>query len=431
MKINPAQLFFILIITCLIAGCKETRSENDEKGKLTLKNRSSTYKGLVMAGYQGWFNAENDGAARGWNHYKKNQLFEPGNCKIDFWPEMTEYEKQYLTPFYYADGKQATLFSSFDESTVDLHFKWMKDYGIDGVFVQRFVTNLKNETSYRHNQKVLASAFKASEKYERILCIMYDLSGIAAGEETILIEDWKKLVEQYNLKNDSCPENYLQHNGKPLVVVWGAGFNDNRKYGLTHVKTIVDFLKNDPQYGGFSVMLGVPTYWRTLEKDTQSDSLLHTIIQSIDIVHPWFVGRYNENSYPAFKTLIPEDITWCKKHHLDYVPTVFPGFSWHNMYPEFPSNQIPRNKGEFFWKQISGALSFGAEMIYVAMFDEIDEGTAIFKCAHYVPVGESLFVPIEKEIPSDYYLWLTGTAGKMLRREIPLQSDIPVYNLQK
>jgi glycoprotein endo-alpha-1,2-mannosidase len=129
--------------------------------------------------------------------------------------------------------------------------------------------------------------------------------------------------------------------------------------------------------------------------------------------------------------LIPEDITWCKKHHLDYVPTVFPGFSWHNMYPEFPSNQIPRNKGEFFWKQISGALSFGAEMIYVAMFDEIDEGTAIFKCAHYVPVGESQFVPIEKEIPSDYYLWLTGTAGKMLRREIPLQSDIPLYNLQK
>ena len=54
---------------------------------------------------------------------------------------------------------------------------------------------------------------------------------------------------------------------------------------------------------------------------------------------------------------------------------------------------IPRNKGSFLWKQLMGAIRAGAEMIYVAMFDEIDEGTAIFKCAKKVPVGESLFVP--------------------------------------
>ena len=30
-----------------------------------------TYKGLVMAGYQGWFNCEGDGAGRGWTHYRK------------------------------------------------------------------------------------------------------------------------------------------------------------------------------------------------------------------------------------------------------------------------------------------------------------------------------------------------------------------------
>ena len=35
-----------------------------------------------------------------------------------------------------------------------------------------------------------------------------------------------------------------------------------------------------------------------------------------------------------------------------------------------------------------GAIQAGAEMIYVAMFDEIDEGTAIFKCAKKVPVGK-------------------------------------------
>lgn len=420
-------LFILFLLLSFSSGCAENKISQEEHAKKTVKERASSYKGLIMAGYQGWFNAEGDGAGRGWNHYKKGQLFEPGNCKIDFWPEMTEYEKQYPSPFYFANGEQATLFSSFDESTVDLHFKWMKQYGIDGVFIQRFVTNLKNPVSFAHNQKVLASAFKAAEKYNRIICIMYDLSGITAGDESLLMDDWTMLTQLYQLKSDNCPDGYLHHKGKPLVVVWGAGFNDNRKYGLPQVKKIVDFLKEDASSGGFSVMLGVPTYWRSLERDTQPDSLLHTIIRSVDIVHPWFVGRYNAGSYEPFKTIIREDIRWCSQNNLDYVPTVFPGFSWHNMYPEYPSNQIPRNQGRFFWSQLYGALSLGCEMIYVAMFDEIDEGTAIFKCAHEVPVGASQFVPVDREIPSDYYLNMAGTAARMLRKEIPLRSDQPAF----
>lgn len=419
-------IFIIFLITSFgFTGCKSSNSENSIQNESNLKMKSSSYKGLIMAGYQGWFNAEGDGANRGWNHYRKGNRFEPGHCTIDYWPDMSEYPVQYKTPFYFANGEQATLFSSYDESTVDLHFKWMKEYEIDGVFVQRFVTNLKNPISYNHNQKVLTSAFESAQKHGRILSIMYDLSGIAAGEENLLIEDWKNLVNQFNLLSDKRIDNYLRHNGKPLVTIWGAGFNDNRKYGLNEVKKIVDFLKNDPQYGGCSVMLGVPTHWRTLKNDTQPDTLLHTIIKSVDIVQPWMVGRYNEDSYPTFRASIVEDIAWCKKNSVDYVPVVYPGFSWHNMYPEFPTNQIPRNNGRFFWKQLSGAISAGAEMIYVAMFDEVDEGTAIFKCAQTVPVGASVFVPVEE--PTDFYMWLTGLAGKMLRKEIPLQTGLPAY----
>jgi hypothetical protein len=102
-----------------------------------------SFHGLVIAGYQGWFNAPTDGAGQGWKHYSNDGKFEPGQCSIDFWPDMSEYEVKYQTPFVFADGSPAYVFSSYDPSTVELHFKWMAQYAIDGVFMQRFIHQLR------------------------------------------------------------------------------------------------------------------------------------------------------------------------------------------------------------------------------------------------------------------------------------------------
>jgi len=60
------------------------------------------------------------------------------------------------------------------------------------------------------------------------------------------------------------------------------------------------------------------------------------------------------------------------------------------------------------------------------MFDEVDEGTAIFKCSNNPPTsGESKFLTLEG-LASDSYLRLAGQAGKLLRGEISLTSEIPV-----
>jgi hypothetical protein len=386
----------------------------------------TSYKGLVMAGYQGWFNAPEDGAGRGWNHYNSRGKFEPGICKIDLWPDVSEYKKTYKTPFTHADGTPAYVFSSYDTSTVDLHFKWMQQYGLDGVFVQRFVTNIKSPVSLRHNNTVLSNALAASQKYHRAIAVMYDFSGMKPGDYETVINDWKQLVDSLRLTTRGNKQTYLYHNGKPLVALWGVGFNDNRAYGLKDAEKIINFLQTDPEYGGCSIMLGVPGYWRDLGKDTEKDPYLPDLIQKVDIVHPWFVGRYNEAGYSAFAEHIKGDIDWCAQHKLDYAPTVFPGFSWHNMYNQSPMNQIPRNKGQFYWKQITGALQSGAGMLYIAMFDEVDEGTAIFKVSKDPPTGESNFVSFEKEIPEDYYLYLTGLAAKMLRKQMPLQVNTPL-----
>ncbi|MEI9946285.1 MAG: hypothetical protein WDN26_18950 [Chitinophagaceae bacterium] len=65
-------------------------------------------------------------------------------------------------------------------------------------------------------------------------------------------------------------------------------------------------------------------------------------------------------------------------------------------------------------------------MIYVAMYDEVDEGTAIMKVSQTPPVGISPFLKFEEGIPSDYYLFLTGYAEKILKKKISYKEEIPL-----
>jgi hypothetical protein len=393
------------------------------------QKKYDSYRGLVMAGYQGWFNAPNDGADRGWYHYKGKNGFKPESASVDFWPDVSEYPQTYKTEFKFKNGKPAYTFSSYDASTVDVHFRWMKEYGLDGVFMQRFVSEIRRPSSKMHFNKVLNSAMNASGKYERAICVMYDLSGMRQGHEQTVLSDIDEIENAYGMKKREKAPCYLYHNGKPLVVVWGVGFRDKRAYGLAECETIIDGLKKR----GYSVMLGVPTYWRELRSDTQSDEKLHRLIRKSDIIMPWFVGRYNEKSYDDFKISIKKDIQWCAKNEVDYAPLCFPGFSWKNM-KGANSHSIDRNSGKFFWKQLSSVLEYGAKMIYIAMFDEIDEGTAIFKCVRKseVPLnGKMKFEGIDDHLPNDYYLWLAGEAGRIIRKEQALTQVLPVRKDEK
>ena len=44
--------------------------------------------------------------------------------------------------FTHPDGSPAHLFSSDNAATVLRHFRWMRDYGIDGAWLQHFVVDL-------------------------------------------------------------------------------------------------------------------------------------------------------------------------------------------------------------------------------------------------------------------------------------------------
>lgn len=376
----------------------------------------NSYKGLVMAGYQGWFNAPGDGAGRGWHHYTGRKGLAPGSVSVDMWPDVSEYDKVYETPLLFDDGTPAYLPSSYDSTTVDMHFRWMQQYGIDGVFMQRFVGEIRDASGKRHFNRVLSNAMTSANRYGRAICVMYDLSGMKANEDSVLLNDIKELAGEFSLMKHKANPSYLYHNGKPLVSVWGVGFDDNRAYGMEEAERIVNALKKM----GFSIMLGVPTHWRLFGEDTVDDPRLHALIRKCDIIMPWFVGRYDETTFENYKPHIKEDILWSRNNKVDYVPLCYPGFSWRNLsFPQQGTLFIPRNGGTFFQKQLSYAIEAGAEMIYVAMFDEIDEGTAIFKCAHRVPAPYpgSVFLPLESGVEPEHYMVLAGNAGKKLKEK--------------
>ena len=384
---------------------------------------ASTLTGKVVCGYQGWFACEGDGADRGWVHWTKHgrQGLVPANAKIDLWPDVSELgpKERFATGFKHPDGRPAEVFSSFNRDTVLRHFRWMREYGIDGAFVQRFAGGLRDPRFLRQNNVVLNHCREGAHLEGRCYTVMYDLSGMGVGRLSEVMDDWRELRKRAQIGNDAA---YLKHRGKPLVTVWGVGFNDDRQYTLAECRDLVEFFKKD----GCSVMLGVPTGWRDLNRDALKDSMLHEVIRLADVVSPWTVGRFGHPNDAARhgEQVVKPDIAWCTENKLDYLPVVFPGFSWHNMYGK-KLDQIPRRKGEFLWSQFQACKRAGATAAYVAMFDEVDEGTAIFKCVNDVPnEGESEFVTYEGQ-PSDRYLKLTGLGGKLMRGELPVDAPLP------
>ena len=389
---------------------------------------TTTLVGKVMCGYQGWFTTPNDGAERGWTHFSRRGRFEPGSCTIDLWPDVSELDadEKFATRFRHADGSVAAVFSSFCRKTVLRHFGWMQDYEIDGAFVQRFAVQTHHPLNLNHCNTVLMHCREGANVHGRAYAVMYDLSGLQAGQMGHVMDDWKSLVDRMRIGKDDKDRAYLREGGKPVVAVWGVGFNDGRQYTLAECGELVQFLKHDKQYGGCTVMLGVPTGWRTLDRDSMTDKTLHDVILEADIVSPWTVGRYASLKSVARHAdeRWKQDIQWCEQHGKKYLPVVFPGFSWHNMKPDSPLDQIPRHKGQFLWSQYVQAKKAGATMIYQAMFDEMDEGTAIFKCTNSPPVGASPFLTYEG-LPSDHYLWLTGLGGRLLRGEVQPSEQVP------
>jgi hypothetical protein len=387
---------------------------------------ATTLDSKVLCGYQGWFNTPCDGAGFGFTHWGRS-LEQPERARfaVDMWPDVSEYDPHDLCEvpgLKMPDGSAAKLYSAYRKGPVLLHFKWMRQYGIDGVFLSRFVIEASDPRRARHVNMVLANVREGCHREGRVWAMMLDLSMGRNGTTAAVIDDWKFLCDQVKVREDS---RYLRHRGKPVVLLWGLGFRD-RPWTPEQGEELVKFFKDDPKYGGVYLIGGIDAHWRTLRGESRPDEAWAKVYRSFDAISPWNAGRFrdNESMDRVRRDVWEKDLEELKAAGIGYMPTAFPGFSWDNLKRARPgSTLIPRRKGEFFWRQFAIFRELGVRTVFVGMFDEVDEGTAIYKVANETPVGKH-FVNYEG-LPSDWYLKLTGEATRMIRGEVPLSKTIP------
>jgi hypothetical protein len=378
---------------------------------------TKTLRGKVLCGYQGWFRCPGDGSESGWIHWSRDRFrIAPETLTFDLWPDMTEYsqEERFAAPgFTEPGGGPAYLFSSASPRTVDRHFEWMRKYGIDGVLVQRFGTGLGDPVEAA---RVLGHARDAANRTGRTFVVEYDLTGMDAERlyDTI-VRDWTFLVDDMKITQDA---RYLHHDGKPVLAVFGF-FSDRFGPALAH--RLIDFFKKDEKYRA-CLIGGCQWTWRT-----ETDPEWARALRRFDVISPWNVGntaRVGNRTYAAVDHW-PLDQAEARRAGMRFMPVVYPGFSWDNLMKSAPGKSlISRLKGDFYWKQFAAAARLRVDAVFVAMFDEVDEGTAVFKVTS-APPRPGYFATLEG-MPPDWYLRLTGEGTRLVRRERAFTPNVPI-----
>lgn len=137
----------------------------------------------------------------------------------------------------------------------------MKEYSIDGAYVQRFLEQIYDERNRRFTNKVLDNVRKSANSNGVSYTVMYDLSGPSLERYQFIKQDWQVLMNEWKITQDPV---YQKHNGKPLVALWGIGFNDRHQNNVRgYLNTCLDLIQWFKDQG-MSVLIGVPTYWSIL-----------------------------------------------------------------------------------------------------------------------------------------------------------------------
>ena len=182
------------------------------------------------------------------------------NATVDFWPDISELDPDELFATEHDAARRQpgeSLFRLTTQKTVVRHFQWMKDNHLDGVFLQRFSSELVQPGPFRLPQP---GGRQRARRRRNLRPGLRDhvrhLRPDAATLVSTLTNDWAYLV------------NTLQRHQQPALPA-AQGQAGGGHLGLRlhrparHARRRAD---RDQLFkaAGCTVMGGVPTYWRTL-----------------------------------------------------------------------------------------------------------------------------------------------------------------------
>ena len=366
--------------------------------------------GKVTVGYQGWFAAAGDGSPyNSWQH-----------TNLEMWPDVREYATTFAgCPFYQnavqqpgffgklGNGQPAKMYSAYDQKISNTHCLWMQQNGIDCMALQRFGSAIVVGSAKKAFFDGIETHMKnAAETYGRKFYIMYDCH---ATDPTLT--DWNNTIKG-TLKLTSSPA-YAMQNGKPVVCFFGIG-----EPGRGATADWVNMINSFKAKGCY--VIGGP------QNNFITDTTNQPAFNACNMILPWAVG----SAKTGFETTYANQLAYCNAHGLDYQGCAYAGFAFSNSNTSKPRNEIPRMHGDYMWAQFAGMRAAGVKSVYIAMFDEMNEGTSIFKCAEdasMIPAGK-YFLTLNADgvhVSSDFYLRVTNDGGKMIKGLAPYTTTRP------
>jgi len=407
-----------ILLLISVSLCLNAQNKGAGKNKQDKIVDNTTLHGKWLTGYQAWARTPNDGTNAHWQHYFWGKDFAPERLVVDFLPDTSDFkdeDKEIVDGLFKADGLPVALVSGNNPNVIDEHFKWMRDYDIDGVWLQKFLMSSKIPNvigDFEVRNKVMDEVVKASKKYGRVWAINFDPPAIPKEKLfDVIVDEWKRMVD---LGYTKLENRYLHHEGVPVVHIWAITCPDaHRETSPELGLKLLEFFGQEGKYQAYFIA-GAAWCWA---RDRHTE--WKEFYDKARCIVPWNVGHapYDQKDKVsrAYVANWVEDKATAENLDLMWIPTIYPGFAWVNMYKnaENPPPIIERRKGQFLWDQLYAISRVEPDCVLLAMFDEVDEGTAFFKIEPNPPTGMNL---LDTEgMPSDWSMQLIREARRIIR----------------
>ena len=231
------------------------------------------------------------------------------------WPDMREYTRSYPTAYAnLGNGQPATLFSSYDQQTVDTHFRWMQQYGCDTAALQRFnPIGGEGPTRDAMAEKVRAAAEALRPQ------VLHHVRRHRAGRTCSRRS--RPTGRRRCRRTPRPPRTPGRTASRSSASGASASTTPGRPFAPAACLDVVNWFKAQGCY----VIGGVPTYWRQGINDSRPGFL--DVYHAFNMISPWMVGRTGDlaglDSF--YNNVNVADQADCNANGIDYQPCVMPG----------------------------------------------------------------------------------------------------------